>query len=117
MKSKKRVTKYLKKWTYLLGLRWWQIYVCWSDDHDSFNRDGSTVVARTFSDWRYMTATVTFYLPAIKDKTDEELEMYVIHELCHVLVNEMREQGIDHEERVVTTLQKAFFWTRNVEEE
>ena len=35
-------------------------------------------------------------------------------ELCHALVNEMREQGIDHEERVVTMLSKAFMWVRSL---
>ena len=30
------------------------------------------------------------------------------------LVNEMREQGIDHEERVVTMLSKAFVWVRSL---
>lgn len=32
--------------------------------------------------------------------------------LMHVFLNEMREEGIDHEERVATMLSKAFLWTR-----
>ena len=36
-----------------------------------------------------------------------DINYMVVHELLHVLVNEMREEGIDHEERVVTHLAKA----------
>ena len=43
----------------------------------------------------------------------KEIEKVVVHELMHVFLNETREEGIDHEERVATQLQKAFFWIRN----
>ena len=46
--------------------------------------------------------------------SNEELERTVVHELVHALVNELREGGIDHEERVVTTLTKAVLWVRDL---
>jgi len=42
---------------------------------------------------------------------NDQIEMTIVHELCHALVNEMRKDGIDHEERTVTALTKAFLWT------
>jgi len=46
----------------------------------------------------------------MKTMDGDEIERAVVHELCHILVNEMREDEIHHEERVVTGLQKAFMW-------
>lgn len=45
--------------------------------------------------------------------SDEEIEYVVVHELMHVFLNEMREQGQQHEERVATLLAKAFLWVRD----
>jgi predicted metallopeptidase len=43
--------------------------------------------------------------------TTDQRRALIDHELCHILVNEMREGDISHEERVVTGLTKAFLWT------
>ena len=42
--------------------------------------------------------------------TPQQIERIAVHELCHILVNEMRESEMCHEERVVTMLTKAFLW-------
>ena len=67
-------------------------------------------------EWKYLTARVTFYPKAMRHLTEREIEWAVIHELMHVFLNEMRvmstETGQDHEERVATQLQKAFWWVK-----
>lgn len=59
-----------------------------------------------------MSAYITLYLPCLKDLSPQRLEEIVIHELVHILINEMRDyhKDPDHEERVVTGIQKAFSW-------
>jgi hypothetical protein len=108
--------KLCNKWEYRLGLKWWDITFVFITDkteaYKTFGYDPDTIVmARSYPDWRYGTCTIYFNFPAMKSKEKWEGEKIIIHELCHVLVNEMREGHIDHEERVVTTLTKAFLWT------
>ncbi len=106
------------KWVAPLGLRWWNIETVYYDDPGEiiqrFRVDGENIVAaRTFADWRYGTAKIIINVPALDGLIPADLEALVVHELCHILVNEMRENELHHEERVVTGLQKAFVWTRN----
>lgn len=114
---RKKIKRYLKKWVQPLGLLWWKIDAYYYDDPMEMVRqftvtDDNITYASVDTDWRYLRATIKFNLPAIAGRTDEEIESTVVHELCHILVCEMRENGVDHEERVVTGLQRAFFWTR-----
>lgn len=122
MSQRKNALHYLKKWTYLLGLRWWKVDVYFLRKKGEITRtfgkrENETVIAKTFADWRYATATIYINLRALNRASDEEVETYIVHELCHILVNEMRDEGIDHEERTVTGLQKAFIWTRTLKDE
>jgi hypothetical protein len=103
------------KWIPALGLAWWDIDICYYDDPASilqnFRRDDDRLVLATCdANWIYGTATICINLPAFADRTPEQIERTVVHELCHILVNEMREGELHHEERVVTTLTKAIFW-------
>lgn len=75
------------------------------------------------SDWKRLDATIRVNAYAVEEMDDATLEECVVHELCHVLVSEMRvpywadapaaimQAQFDHEERVVTMLTKAFGWT------
>ena len=58
---------------------------------------------------------ITIYLKAIKHLDADGIERVVIHELMHVLVNEIREGELHHEERVATQLQKAFSWVKGAD--
>lgn len=115
MKARKLIDRYMNKWTYCMGLGWWRVdgyYLKGKEAKKEFPRNGQdTTLARAYADWRYSIASVYFNMPAIKGMEPKEIENMVIHELCHVLVNEMREGELHHEERVVTTLTKAFLWT------
>jgi hypothetical protein len=103
------VKKAFKKWLTPLGLRWWRVTFVWSDKTP--REKGQPIAGKTFADWRYHEATVYIYQPHLLYLTDEEVEPFVLHELVHILVNEMRRCRMHHEERVVSDLTRAFRWT------
>lgn len=116
MNKKKFIKKCFDRWTYRLGLRWWEVNITYYSEPDEivhrFRTDGDKVcVAFTDVDWIYSRAYIHVNLPRLMDQDEGEIERIVVHELMHVLVNEMREDEMHHEERVVTQLTKAIFWT------
>ena len=108
-----RIRKAVGKWHDALGLGWWRITYAY--DREGEMADGKDRAARNVAgtaavDWRYKYATITFNIPILFEMNDEDLERVIMHEQVHVLVNELREEGIDHEERVVSELTSAFKW-------
>lgn len=85
-----------------------------SDDEPD-GRTGDILLGEANVTWQYQTATITFYPKSMKDMAEDDIEKLVVHELMHVFLNEMREEGIDHEERVATMLAKAFLWVKGVD--
>lgn len=112
-----------EKWVNCLGLAWWEIQIAYYDDPGEIVRqfrqadNGDVVAAFVDANWMYAEATICINLPLFAEMTDEKIERIVVHELMHILVNEMREGEIHHEERVVTQLTKAIFWTVKAHEE
>lgn len=113
-RAKKRFEKIAWAWAYRMGLRWWDL-------HFSFHRktpkkfkrkDGHQTGVRVLARWQYLEAYFEVNTPAVAKLSDAELEVVIVHELCHVLVNEMREKGVKHEERVCSRLSQAFLWTK-----
>jgi len=116
MKTKK-IKKICDKWIYRLGLKWWEVQVNYVSDPQTVIEifritDEEIVIAKTFADWKYMTANIYLNIPPMLSMSSDQVQRIIVHELLHVLVNEMREDGIDHEERVVTSLTKAVFWIK-----
>jgi hypothetical protein len=70
-------------------------------------------IGECHADWRYQNNVIYIAINRLKDMDKEEIERSILHELMHIFLNEMREDGIDHEERVATNLQKAFIWVRD----
>lgn len=69
-----------------------------------------------WAQWEYLQAKVAINVPEVARMNDDKLERVLVHELCHILVAEMRgdpDVCSDHEERTVTQLAKAFIWTRD----
>lgn len=103
-------------WIERLGLGWWDIEVHYYDEPGEIVRlfrqvdDGGIVPAFVDANWMYATAKISVNLPAFADMEPDAIERIVVHELMHILVNEMREGELHHEERVVTQLTKAIFW-------
>lgn len=127
-----RLLRIFKIWTHRLGLGWWHVKYVLDTDAASFEvetdpRDSAAFRSEThmevITDWQRLNATVRVNAYAVKDMSDEDLAESVVHELCHVLVSEMRipdwadapsqvlHSQHDHEERVVVMLTKAFGWT------
>jgi len=108
---KRLVRKYTKWWVHWMGLGYgevdlrWEEVIEWEDGH-------LDTAAFCTCDWKYQTATITFALSRMRDLKKREIEEVCVHELCHIFLNEMRENEIHHEERVATQLSKAFLWVR-----
>ncbi len=103
---RKTINKYVKKWKSNLFLGMWTInfrirdYI--TDDGGSYR-----TCAECTSSWKYFTADIDFNYVQLKEMEDQEIEEVVIHELIHIVVNELREGGIEHEERIVSHLTMA----------
>jgi len=119
MKAKKLmaiIADYVKRWKEVLGLGNWKIDEWYHQDPGDYfkSEDGGTSRAIVYADWRYMTADIHFNIPEMKKSLSiVDIERTVVHELSHILVNQMRNKGIDHEERVVTELTNAFLFLRD----
>ncbi len=109
----KRIKAIFEKWMAPLGLKWFLVDVLYYDRGDEFPKD-STVMARVVADWRYMTAQVQVNVPLAAAYNDERLERMVVHELIHIIIQEMQDTPGDqaHVERVAEMLTNAFRWTR-----
>lgn len=116
MGNKTRIIKAaFAKWIERLGLGWWDIEVAYYDDpaeviQKFHSYEGGVAAANVSAEWMYGKAQINVNLPAIAHLNEDDIEKIVIHELCHIMVNEMREGELHHEERVVTWLTKAFLW-------
>lgn len=109
-KQKNRIRKYTNKWRSLLGLWIWTGNIGFSEDRKKGEAEGTEALADVYADWKYLDYDITFYLPCFVKKTEKDVERVVIHEMCHILVNEMREEGLKHEERVVSGLTNVLEW-------
>jgi hypothetical protein len=114
--QRERVLPLFEKWVQVLGLKWWKIRIEYERTNKDDDEPGWQATFSCSADWRYADALITAYCPALVKLTDEELEQAIVHELCHVFLNELRENKKDrhdHEERVATMLAKAFIWLRD----
>lgn len=123
-----RIKAAVEKWLPAMGLKWWhEIIITYERDRFSQERNGHPPDCAAFTrvSWEYLDAIVTFSVACCwsKEYTDQEIDYLVRHELCHLLVNEMRmygppnhrdeqaaDEAIKHEERVVTQIAQAFGW-------
>lgn len=119
--QRERLKALADKWVGPLGLGWWDLDFAYARDdyepkHDNSRHDE---LANCRCDWRYGHAMITWNMPLAAEQSDEQLERAFVHELCHIFLNEMRwareadTDGLDHEERVASTLTKAFLWLRD----
>ena len=96
----REVRRALAKYKDLFRMQNWVFYFGFSDEPE-----GDFVRARVLSrPWEYRQASIEFYPVNMRADTKEEIHEHVKHELLHVLVGEMREKAIAHEERVVCGL-------------
>lgn len=110
-KFRKSVLGYHEKWKRLLALSWWRSKVVFFNYLT--NPDGSTFVASCDVNWQYQDYTLNINEIDLRRRSNSTIERVVVHELLHAVVNEMREQGIKHEERVTTHLECAILFMLN----
>ncbi len=118
-REKARILALTEVWVPRLNLERYTIQSCWHrvtdsrHDHNIDNDPAGEVRVR----WEYEQATVCFFLDETMSMDDKDLQSTVVHELCHIIVNPMREcrrKGrfeIKFEELVVTRLTAAFIVT------
>lgn len=116
-RTKRLIRAALDKWLKPLGLLWWDVRIIFivapEEILDIFQvTDDEVTAAKCYADWRYGTAKIYVNVPGCVHMSQEEIERMLVHEMCHVLVNEMREGELHHEERVVSALTKVMFWVR-----
>lgn len=108
-----RITRLVTSWRDRLGLSGWRLHLRFHNGPMPRSTGiapaprGSRIAGAAEVDWRYLEATLHFSTPVTRDNSADEIDSIVVHELVHVFVNEMREEGLDHEERVVSTLTNA----------
>ena len=120
-RQKARVEALFVRWIKRIGLGWWTINVNYDDaivsSRGSLGETWSTVMVCD-AQWEYMQATISVSLSQCHGVPDDELERFVVHELMHVFLSEMREKDSKperkHEERVACTLTNAFMWLRDM---
>jgi hypothetical protein len=120
-----RLQKIIHKWVQPLGLLYWQrIKIAYERERGPEDDYTACEVAACAScAWYYKEAALTFFCSETITLDEDAAESVVVHELCHVLVNEMREwspaagmsedevrKAVRHEEHVVTNLAQAFIW-------
>jgi hypothetical protein len=124
--QKARIIALERRWFETLGLAAWKLnteFVRGDFSNGGQPAPDTLATAKTHSE--YMLATISWNMPVVIDHNDRELERIFLHEMMHVMVNEMRpsrpnnevnnalsEEDSWHEERVCTMLGNAFLWTR-----
>ena len=119
--QKKRVLDLRKKWHSLLGLGWWKVeFNFCREPKDSSEKSTYapkavggfwSVVMETSSDPYYLTANVTCYLTECMKLDDSDLEETYLHEMMHIFLAPMQHnKKSGEEERVATSLARAFQW-------
>lgn len=106
--TKEQMSPLVTEWAQRLTSNW-EISSEWH-----FNREEDTFKCAAWvdCDWRYLHATIHFSLPVLCIATEDVREGVIVHELTHLLVNQMRgtmnwdKNDMANEERVVTILDR-----------
>lgn len=109
--QQKRVKKYLDKWQKPCGFGWFSINVEFDRERD---HDEPGTLGKCWSNWQYRQGTIKFYLPVVEEQRDDELEMSVIHELCHLIVSPLQDFSTPEKREITeyttTTVAEALYW-------
>jgi len=115
---KGKIDRIVKWWIKQSGLGWWRVAVEYEREDKELDATGKyALAAETTAKWQYLDATIIFNMRALTERSLDDLEGTIVHELMHIFVNEMRERGLLHEERVATSLAKGFIWIRDAGKE
>ncbi len=108
MTPERRLRALFKKWTPKLGLTDWDIAIELAPPLPAVDSVVDTA-ADCHAIWEYERATIRFAEEYVETCDDSMLENHVVHELMHVMLNELRrEHKMPNEERTATRLTRAF---------
>ncbi len=102
-----RLQTLCERWVDKLTPGWRVSVICEPRRRQFWRGRNCQVLMSTACDWRYLEATITANVKACAELSDHELERTFIHELIHLLVNELAGQDSDHEEHAVSLLTAA----------
>lgn len=104
--AQRELDSFVKEWLPRMGLETWRGTV---DYTGSISSRGEDILALVIPQWEYQQYHMTFFLPKWVDKTPEEMEFGVVHELSHCLMNSLSRNGRkpEREELAVTLVTKA----------
>lgn len=117
--QRQRLHVLAERWIKPIGLGWWNVEMTYvRTDFEIKGQPEPDTVGSTTSSWKYAHAHIRWNMPQVKEQTDDELERAFVHELMHIFLSETRmgadhDDWLDHEERVASTLAKAFLWLRD----
>lgn len=127
---KDEILKHAEWWIEWLGLSHWEWVLRYERERCNDDDQNTRTNADVHAEADRMMFTIRFFMPSIADtladlgktpeQRDRQLERIIVHELCHVLIAELRPAGFDcerpwgewifHEERAVAQLTLAFMW-------
>lgn len=110
----RKIVKLSREWRDKLGLSSYRLHHTWNrETKDKVDNCGAEVSMR----WEYLEADFTWYMPALQELNDDELEETVIHEFCHILIAPLMHEDTEHGraiyERVTTTVQRAISYVHH----
>lgn len=109
-RQKSRIERFWIHWRPILGLDEWKTRLDYYEGEfiDQVGEASGMALASTHVRWEYRDANIAWNLELVAKQSDESLEEAVIHEGAHILLNEMRERSVKHEEHAATSIALAF---------
>lgn len=111
----KRVEALQAKWKERLGLSNWAVTHTLHREAPNDPKSQWAAMASVDVHWEYEIAAIDWYAPEMVDESDRSLEGAFLHEMAHLLVEELRQAPpVDrgrHLERVCTRIGWALLWT------
>lgn len=109
-----RVQKLFNKWYKVLGLNTWDVDQYYNRTE---NLDHPTFLATTNSRWEYKRVAFNWYLPVTMDVNDWQLELHIVHEMVHPLLNSLDDrdnEDFDHQKLEFATqlIAQSMIWAR-----
>lgn len=105
-----RVSALFEMWMERLHLDWMYVGLFFSDNVRS---DDENCAMDTDTKWQYRSAKINVYLPAIAHNDDDDIELLLLHEFVHVMVNPMesliKERDTDRSELAVENVARAIW--------
>jgi hypothetical protein len=109
--QKLRLKKFLDKWQKPAGFGWFTLEVQFDRERDE---EAPGTFGKCWSRWQYRTGTIRFYLPIVKELSDSDLELNVLHELCHLLVSPLQDFSTPEKSEITeyttTCVAEALYW-------